>query len=220
MRQIVSGLTLFVAMCLLAPVGDARAPQPPNFTTASVQLRDSGADRIRSDGGGPYVDGQLRGLAVRMWINGSQDLTIATGSSGRTLYFDYSAKESGTGPTGIMYDNAFVNIRDIAAMSLGQKRTTKALFNTAVGSFRWLGSPVPVAGSVSGGPYGSQAVIVERTTLTTWEVYTPELPDTVIAPGYTAGDKNVLLKSVKNTLTPIGNYYMSFGLTVTCTTCP
>ena len=41
-----------------------------------------------------------------------------------------------------------------------------------------------------------------------------------LAPGYTAGEQNVLLKSVKNTLTSIGNYRMSFGLTVTCTTCP
>ena len=221
MRQFVSGLTLFLATCLLAPVSDARAPQPPNFTVASVQFRDALADRIRSDGG-PYVDGAQRGLEVRMWINGSQDLTIGTFSSGRTLYFDYSGKVpgSGSGPTGVMYDNAFVNIRAIAAMGIGEIRTTKASFNTAVGYFRWLGSPVPTGGSVSGGPFNSQAVVVERTSAQTWEVYTPVPPDTVIAPGYTAGDRNVLLKSVKNTLTPIGNYRMSFGLTVTCTTCP
>lgn len=223
MRQLVSGLTLFVAMCLLAPVSDARAPKPPNFTVASVEFRDDPADRIRSDGG-PYVDGGQRGLEVRMWINGSQDLTIGTFASGRTLYFDYSDKVpgSGTGPTGAMYDNAFVNIRDIAAMGIGiaNRRTTKASFNTAVGYFRWLGSPVPAGGSVSGEPYGSQAVVVERTAQTTWEVYTPIPSNTEIAPGYTAGDRNVLLKSVKNTLTPIGNYHMPFGLTVTCATCP
>ena len=157
-----------------------------------------------------------------MWINGSQDLTIGTFSSGRTLYFDYSDKVpgSGSGPTGVMYDNAFVNIRAIAAMGIGEIRTTKASFNTAVGYFRWLGSPVPTGGSVSGGPFNSQAVVVERTSAQTWEVYTPVPPDTVIAPGYTAGDRNVLLKSVKNTLTSIGNYHMPFGLIVTCTTCP
>lgn len=221
MRQLVSGLTLFVAMCLLAPVSDARAPKPPNFTVASVQFRDDVADRIRSDGG-PYVDGGQRGLEVRMWINGSQDLAIGTFSSGRTLYFDYSDKVpgSGSGPTGIMYDNAFVNIRAIAAMGIGEIRTTKASINTAIGHFRWLGSPVPAGGSVSGGPFGSQAVVVERTSAQTWEVYTPVPPDTTIAPGYTAGDLNVLLKTVKNTLTPIGNYHMPFGLTVTCATCP
>lgn len=221
MRQLVSGLTLFVAMCLLAPVSDARAPKPPNFTVASVQFRDDVADRIRSDGG-PYVDGGQRGLEVRMWINGSQDLTIGTFSSGRTLYFDYSDKVpgSGSGPTGVMYDNAFVNIRAIAAMGIGEIRTTKASFNTAIGYFRWLGSPVPAGGSVSGGPFDSQAVVVERTGTQTWEVYTPVPPDTMIAPGYTAGDLNVLLKTVKNTLTPIGNYHMPFGLTVTCATCP
>jgi hypothetical protein len=221
MRQLVSGLTLFVATCLLAPVTDARAPKPPGFTGASVQFRDDIADRIKSDGG-HYVDGGQRGLEVRMWINGSQDLTIGTFASGRTLYFDYSDKvpNSGTGPTGVMYDNAFVNIRDIAAMGIGERRTTKASFNTAIGNLRWLGSPVPVGGSVSDPAYNSQAVVVERTNAQTWEIYTPVPPDALIAPGYTAGDQNVLLKTVKNTLTPIGNYHMAFGLTVTCTTCP
>jgi hypothetical protein len=221
MRQLVSGLTLFVAMCLLAPASDARAPKPPDFTVASVQFRDDGADRIRSDGG-PYVNGGQRGLEVRMWINGSQDLTIGTFSSGRTLYFDYSDKVagSGSGPIGVMYDNAFVNIRDIAAMGIGERRTTKASFNTAIGMLRWLGSPVPVAGAITGGPYDSQAVVVERTNGQTWEIYTPVPPDTLVAPGYTAGDQNVLLKTVKNKLTPIGNYHMPFGITVTCTTCP
>ena len=221
MRQLVSGLTLFVTMCLLAPVSDARAPKPPNFTWASVQFRDGETDRIKSDGGGPYVDGGRRGLEVRMWINGSQDLTIGTFASGRTLHFDYRFKDPGTGsgPQGMMSDNAFVNIRDIAAMGIGERRTTKALFNTAIGHFRWLGSPVPVGGSVPD-PYGSEAVVVERTNAQTWEVYTPVPSDTTIAPGYTAGDRNVLLKEIKNTLTPIGNYHMPFGLTVTCTTCP
>lgn len=221
MRQFVSGLTLFVAMCLLAPVSDARAPKPSNFTVASVQFRDATGDRIQSDDGRPYVDGGQRGLEVRMWINGSQDLTIGTFSSGRTLYFDYSDKVpgSGNGPMGVMYDNAFVNIRAIAAMGIGEIRTTKASFGTAVGHFRWLGSPVPAGGSVSGDPFGSQAVVVERTSAQTWEVYTPVPPDTTMALGYTAGDLNVLLKTVKNTLTPIGNYHMSFGLTVTCATC-
>ncbi len=230
MRQFVSGLTLFMAMCLLAPVSDARAPKPPNFTGASVRFWDSvplgdGTGsvpaRIKSDGG-PYVDGGQRGLEVRMWINGSQDLTIGTFSSGRTLYFDYSDKVpgSGSGPTGVMYDNAFVGVRDIAAMAIGEIRTTKASFNTAVGHFRWLGSPVPVGG-VSGGPFGSEAVVVERTSAQTWEVYTPVPPDTTIAPGYTAGDLNVLLKSGRRgELTPVGNYHMAFGLTVTCEKCP
>lgn len=218
MRQLISGLTLFVALGLLAPVSDARAPKPPNFTVASVEFRDDVADRIRSDGG-PYVNGGQRGLEVRMWINGSQDLTIGTFSSGRTLYFDYSDKvpDSGTGPTGGMSDNAFVNIRAIAAMGIGEIRTTKASFNTAVGLFRWLGSPVPAAGAISGGPYGSEAVVVERTSQQTWEVYTPVPSGVVVGyEGYPAGDRNVLIKTVKNTETPIGNYHMPFGLTVTC----
>lgn len=231
MRQLVSGLTLFVAMGLLAPVSHARAPKPSNFTGASVQLWDSvplgdGTGnvpaRIKSDGG-PYLDGGQRGLEVRMWINGSQDLTVGTFASGRTLYFDYSDKVpgSGIGPTGIMYDNAFFVIRAIADMADGETRTTKASFNTSVGYFRWLGSPFPEAGSVSGGPYDSQAVVVKRTNAQTWEVYTPVPEDTDVAPGFTAGDLSVLLKSGrKGELTSVGLYHMPFGLTVTCTTCP
>jgi hypothetical protein len=220
MRQLVSGLTLVVTLCLLAPVSDARAPKPPGYTVASVQFRDGDSDRIKSDNGTAYVDGGQRGLEVRMWVNGSQDLTIGTFSSGRTLYFDYSDKiaGSGNGPIGVMYDNAFVNVRAIAAMAVGDRRTTKASFNTAVGYFRWLGSPFP--GAASEETYNSEAVVVERTSAQTWEVYTPIPSDTLLATGYSAGDRNALLKSAKNTLTSVGNYHMSFGLTVTCTTCP
>ena len=217
-------------MCLLAPVSQARAPKPPNFVGATVTFRDfpgvpggdgMDADRIMSDGRGPYVNGGQRGLEVRMWINGSQDLTIGTFSSGRTLHFDYRFKDPGTGsgPLGMMSDNAFVAIRDIAAMAVGQKRTTKGAFNTAIGYFRWLGSPVPVSGVWSGEPYDSEALVVHRTASDTWEVYTPVPSDTGIAPDYTAGDLNVLLKDGKNTLTKMGNYHMAFGLTVTCPNC-
>ena len=237
MRQLVSGLTLIVAMCLLAPVSDARAPKPPNFTGASVEFRDALEDRIKSDGD-PYVDGGERGLEVRMWINGSQDLTIGTFSSGRTLSFDLTDKVagSGSGPTGDISDNAFVNIRAIANMERGETRPTRASFNTAIGYFRWLGSPLPLGGSVSGEPYGSQAVTVTRLVTgpqepSVWDVYTPvpSEPSTYVDNGqdpsveypYTAGDLSVLLKSGRRgELTPIGLYHMAFGLKVTCATCP
>lgn len=239
MRQLVSGLTLLVAMCLMAPVSDARAPKPSNFTGATVEFRDgdglnddgepdgSVVDRIKSDGRGSYVDGGQRGLEVRMWINGSQDLTIGTFSSGRTLHFDYRFSEPDTAlvPKGMVADNAFVAIRDIAAMGIGfaNRRTTKASFNTSIGYFRWLGSPIPATGVWTGDDaYGSQAVIVERTSQHTWQVNTPVPSETFDAdPDYTAGDLNVLLKSGRRgELTRIGNYHMAFGLTVTCTTCP
>lgn len=229
MRLLLSGLTLLVAASALSPVGNAAAPKPPDYTAATVVFRDDvdpegGVDAIRSDGLGAYVNGGSRGLVVRMYTcpDCSQDLTIGTFSSGRTIAFDYRNKVdgSGSGPTGTMNDNAFVNVRAIAAMGIGEIRTTKASFNTAVGYFRWLGSPYPAGGSVTGDPYGSQAVVVERTSQTTWEVHTPVPPDTQIAPGYTAGDLNVLLKDGRRgTLVPVGNYHMPFGLTVTCT-CP
>ncbi len=95
MRLLMSGLTLFVALCLLAPATIARAPKPPMFTAASVQFRDWPGDEITSDGvpanqEAPYVDGGQRGLEVRLWINGSQDLTIGTFASGRTIRFSYT----------------------------------------------------------------------------------------------------------------------------------
>jgi hypothetical protein len=229
MRQMITGLTMCAALGVLAPTGDAKAPQT-STTPATVVFRDAGvlgepgSDRIRSDGGA-YVHGGQRGLEVQLWTcaDCSQDLTIGTFRSGRTLYFDYGDKAagSGAGPTGVMYDNAFVNVRAIAAMGVGEIRTTKASFNTSVGYFRWLGSPYPEGGSVNGGPFGSQAVVVQRTSQTTWEVYTPVPPDETVAPGYTASDLNVLLQSGrKGTLTPVGNYHMPFGLTITCPTCP
>lgn len=226
MRLFLSGFTLLVALVLLAPVGDASAPKgpkPPDYVSASVAFRDAEGDAIKSNGGA-YVNGVPSALEVRMWTcaDCTQDLTIGTFQSGRTLYFDYTNKipGSGDGPTGVMYDNAFVNVRAIASMGIGQIRTTIASFGTAVGYFRWLGSPYPAGGHVSGAPYDSQAVIVERTSQTTWNVYTPVPPDSLTEPGYTAGATNVLLKDGRrNTLVPIGNYYMPFGLTVTCPSC-
>ena len=118
-----------------------------------------------------------------------------------------------------------MNIRNIGAMVVGTTKITRASFNTAVGYFRWLGGPNPGTGATTDPSYGSQAVVVTRTSTTTWDVRAPvpaELywagsPDPV---NYTAGDLNVLLKWAKGKLTPVGLYHMPFGLTVTCTACP
>jgi hypothetical protein len=223
---LISGITLVVAAALLAPSGVAFAPKPPNYTTASVQFRNAVGDAIQSDATGAYVNGAQRGLEVRMWTcdDCSQDLTIGTFASGRTLFFNYANKVagSGSGPTGMMYDNAFVNVRDIAAMSPGDTKITRASFGTSVGHFRWLGAPPPThAQSLLGPSYGSQAVEVTRAADgDTWSVSTPAYP-VQYPEDYYAGDLSVLLRDApRNTLEPIGLYQMPFGLTVTCPNCP
>ena len=223
MRLLIAGLTLFVALCLVAPVGDA-APKPPNYTEAEVQFRDWADDKITSDGQ-PYVPGR-RGLEVRLWINGSQDLTIGTFQSGRTIHFSYTPATCvmTNCPSGSLVDNAFVNIRNIAAMGVGTTKITRASFNTAIGYFRWLGSPNPATGLTTDPWYGSQAVVVNRISATAWEIHTPVPAESGYLDGtpiqdYTAGDLVVLLKDLKGTVAPVGLYHMPFGLTVTCPAC-
>jgi hypothetical protein len=227
MRLILSGTAALVAAVLVAPAGNAFAPKPPDYTPASATFRDAEGDAIRSDRLGPYTDGGSRGLEVHLFTcaDCSQDLTIGTFRSGRTLTFDYRNKVagSGSGPLGTMSDNAFVNIRDIAAMMPGETKITRASFNSAVGYFRWLSGPAPTHGSsLLGQSYGSQAVEVTRSydAPPTWTVSTPSTP--VWYPGdYYAGDLAVLLKDApKNTLASLGLYHMPFGLTVTCENCP
>ncbi len=109
-------------------------------------------------------------------------------------------------PFGTLQDNAFMNIRNIGAMALGETKLTLASFNTAVGYFRWLN-----------GQYASQAVVVTRNSRTNWTVSADPAP--TVLPG--GGDLAVLLKDApRNTLTPVGSYHLPFGLDVNCPTCP
>ena len=228
MRLFITGLTLLVALCLIAPAGTAFAPKPPGYTGATVEFRDLVGDGIKSDGTllnpvAPYVDGVDAGLEVRVWINGSQDVTVGTFQSGRKIKFSYTPAVDVTQPTanppaGTLVDNAFMNIRNIGAMPVLSTKITRASFNTAVGYFRWLGGPNPSTGATTDPSYGSQAVVVTRTGAITWDVYTPD--PVAVYSGYNAGDLNVLLKEAKGKLTPVGLYHMRFGLTVTCPLCP
>ena len=221
MRLFMAGLILLVALCLIAPTGNAFAPKPPLYTGATVTFDDADGDRISSDGAA-YVDGGNAGLEVRVWINGSQDVTVGTFRSGRTVHFAYTpandvAQPTANPPSGSLVDNTFVNIRNVGAMVVGSTKITRASFNTAVGYFRWLNGPNPSTGATTDPSYGSQAVVVTRTNSTTWTVRTPE-PGTW--DGYPVGDVSVLLKEAKGKLTPVGLYHMPFGLTVTCASCP
>ncbi len=236
MRLLMTGLTLFVALCLTAPAGDAFAPKPLNYTGATVVFRDwtetdfpipGQIDRITSDGR-PYINGGDPGLEVRVWIGGSQDVTVGTFQSGRKIHFSYTpatdvGQPTTNPPSGSLVDNAFMNIRNIGAMAVSSTKITRASFNTAVGYFRWLGAPNPVTGATTDLSYGSQAVVVYRENRTTWHVETPVPFVSKVWDAtentYTAGDLNVLLKEAKGKLTPVGLYHMPFGLTVTCPLC-
>ena len=224
MRLFITGLTLLVALCLMAPAGDAFAPRPPLYTTATVAFDDLPDDRITSDGGS-YVNGGNAGLEVRVWINGSQDVTVGTFQSGRKINFAYTpaglpvTQPTANPPSGTLVDNAFVNIRNIGAMVVDSTKITRASFNTAVGYFRWLNGPNPSTGATTDPSYGSQAVVVTRISNTTWKVRTPEA-GALPVDGYPVGDLSVLLKEAKGKLTAVGLYHMPFGLTVMCDTCP
>jgi hypothetical protein len=215
-------MTTLVAMTVVAPVGYARGPKPALYTGASVHVRDWTGDAITSDGA-DYIDGLQRGLEVRMWINGSQDLTIGTFQSGRTITFTYTPAVdltgNGTAPNGVLVDNAFVNVHNIAAMGVGDSKVTRVSVQTAIGHFRWLGAP-PIHPTGNSESYGSQAVVVTRLNSTTWDVFTPVPSDEETFAPSVAGDLAVLLRERKGALVPAGLYHMAFGLTVTCTSCP
>lgn len=182
-----------------------RAAKPTQPTPATVIFRDFSGDGIKSDGGGVYQD-NVRGSVCHIFTGASEDLTLGTFQSGRTIQFFYSPASDVVQPTlnppsGSLVDNAFMNIHAIGAMQVGETKTTRAGFDTNVGKFQWY----PVN--------GAQLVVVTRDSQFHWTVSTePSLPD--------AGDLSDLLQSKKNTTQVVGFYHMPFGLDVTCPTCP
>ena len=206
MRAVIVTVPLFLLLAGSSPTRAVAAkPSSATPTPATATFRDLSADRITSDGLGAYVDA-VKGSVCHIFTGASEDLTIGTFRSGRTIRFAYTpasdvVQRTSNPPFGSLVDNAFVNIHAIGAMPIGETKLTHASFTTAVGLFGF------------GGNYGSQQIVVTRQSRFTWSVSTePYLSG--------AGDLSVLLKSVKNTWTPIGLYHMPFGLDVTCPTCP
>ena len=210
MRRLIFSATAAAVVILASATDRLLAAKPTIGTPASVTFRDGATDNIKSDGLGPYVEGQ-HGSVCRIYSGASEDLTIGTFQSGRTMWFFYTPATDVTQPTsnppsGTLQDNAFMNIRNIGAMAVGETKLTLASFNTAIGYFRWLNSQ-----------YGSQAVVVTRNSQTNWIVSAD--PSPMALPG--GGDLAVLLKDApRNTLTPVGLYHMPLGLDVNCPTCP
>jgi hypothetical protein len=208
LRVLVSGAAAVVTT-LAMTAGSVHATKTANYTAASVIFRDASTDSIKSDALGAYVEGQ-RGSVCRIYTGGSQDLTIGTFQSRRTMWFFYTpagdvVQPTANPPAGALQDNAFMNIRNIGAMAVGETKITTASFNTAIGYFRWLT-----------GQYSSQSAVVTRLSATHWVVASDPAP-TAVAGG---GDLSVLLKDApSNTLTAVGLYHMPFGLDVTCPNC-
>ena len=126
MRLLLTGVTLLIALVLLAPVGDAFAPKL-NYTTGSVQFRDWSAMHHQRHGRPTSTVAE-----VRIWTGGSQDVTIGTFRSGRTVRYVYSPATDVSQPTrlppsGSLSDNSFVNIRNVASMAVGDVKITRAL---------------------------------------------------------------------------------------------
>ena len=180
----------------------AKSPAP---TPATVTFRDFAGDGIKSDGQGAYVD-NVKGSVCHIFTGGSEDLTVGTFQSGRTIQFFYTpasdvVQPSANPPSGSLVDNAFMNIRAIGAMQVGETRTTMAGFDTNVGKFQFNPNN------------GSLLVVVTRDSQSHWTVSTE-----ASLPG--AGDLDDLLQAYKNTTRVVGYYHMPFGLDVNCPTCP
>lgn len=210
MRRVI--LSILAAAAVAWPTATHRllAGKSPDPTPAEATFRDWQDDKIKSDGGGKYVDGQKRSVC-HIFTGASEDLTIGTFQSGRTMWFYYTpasdvTQPTANPPTGTLQDNAFVNIHNIGAMAVTETKVTRASFGTAVGHFRWLE-----------GTYGSQAVVVQRSSRTHWSVWADPAPMALPS----GGDLAVLLKDgPKLSLTPVGLYHMPFGLEVECPNCP
>lgn len=186
----------------------------------SVTFRDLGwcntggcdpVDKILSDGRGAYVDGGGKNGQLNAFIrNGTSNTDLVLGApkgTGRTMQWFYTpatdvSQPTSNPPSGYLNAQGAMIINNIGAMPINETKLTSAQFNTDVGFFRF--------GPARNDPnyYGSQQIVVTRTSLTTW---------TASAFLTGAGDLAVLLKRVKPSgLTPVGLYHMPFGVEVTC----
>ena len=158
-------------------------------------------DRIRSDGAGPYVNGQHNVKAI---IDGQGDFdldTSASGSGTRTLFVDL------TSPTSTSATPPFTSANVDAYFSTGGG----GLPQMAVGGTKMLNMQMILPNSYflefnPNAHPGSSSVLVTRTSSTTWSLEA------------SATSTAQLIRSVtshgKTTVTSEGFFYMPFKITV------
>ena len=179
-------------------------PSASTGTSTSAAFRDDTnlPDRLRSDGAGPYVNGQQNVKAI---IDGVGDFDLDTSSSGRgstrTLFIDFTSPAS-TGATP-PFSSANVDVY----FSTGGG----GLLQMAVGSAKMMHVQIILPGyyflefNPSAQP-GSSSVLVTRTSVSTWTIEasatsTAELIENTTSHG-------------KTTQTNEGFFYMPFKITI------
>ncbi len=195
-----------VAVLLGSTFGKGQTVEAARFTVGlpcSVTLADRAGDAIRSDGGGSYVDG-IDGIDCTVFEGASGDVTFnftATGKRAvRSLHFDYTAKISGSGPTGVLNDHSVnSSVQTIDLMGIGATELHTGGFTTSVGRFAFNPSNWP----------GSTPLSVTRTSASEW----------IVTADSGVNDVAVLSQSAKKGNVDVGHYHMPFQMTVHCGGC-
>lgn len=173
-------------------------------TSTSATFRDNTnlPDRIRSDGTGPYVNGQQNVKAI---IDGVGDFDLDTSNSGRggtrTLFVDFTSPAS-TGATP-PFSSANVDVY----FSTGGG----GLLQMAVGTAKMMNVQIILPGSYflefnPNAHPGSSSVIVTRTSSTTWTIEASATSTAQLIQSTTSHGKT--------TVTSEGFFYMPFQITV------
>lgn len=140
------------------------------------------------------------------------------GNLKRYLWYDFTNAVStlcdpdASGPTGILKDTGWLAVMHGADVPVGATVARIGLFSTSAGAFSY--------GTNNPGNNCSTAVVITRVNQTTWTVTTDPGPyqtlpsfDGTLVP---VGNQSQMKTSAGDF---VGNYLMSFGMTVTCPGC-
>jgi hypothetical protein len=193
-----AGAVVLLTLSSSSPSVQAGSQDTPY--SATVTFRDDPSDGITSDGGGSYGDSSNRRLEVA-FHSVTGDLVMR--GNARRLMFNLSGRISGTGPTGVVVDELFMNIRNILALPSGAAMETIAVFRPSIGVLRFD----PAADD------GATLVYVSRLDQT-WTVTADP------ANAAPAGDVAVMHQTRKGKTVNVGLYRLPFEITVDCPSCP
>ena len=184
-------------------------------TAATIQFWDRDSDQIKSDGLGPYA-GQ-----VQQNYPAQEILVNLVKRSTRRLWYDYTNRVStecheANGPTGFLEDAGYFAIKNAGDIPVGATAARRGIFYTS--AFQWnFGNRVL---SNNPGVNCSFEVVVTRVNQTTWYVTTDAVPGQTLL---NFDGQEVLVGSQAQLQTSagyfVGNYHMSFGMTVVCPGC-